>query len=232
VRDEPRVDLWHFRLDVPEEELELSRALLSEDEVARSSRFVRPRDRDRFAVARGRLRMILGAELGVRAASVAFRYGLRGKPDLAAPFDRGGLRFSLSHSADRALVAITRHRSIGCDLEAVRDVRSGQDLARRIFAPQEFGVLEGLEGEAWRRAFFRCWTLKEAWLKARGDGLTFPTRRFAVAIAPGEPARLLRVDGEPDAASRWSLREARAPEGFLAAIAVEGPVGRLLDRSA
>lgn len=228
MRDDPRVDLWHFRLDVPEEEVELARAILSEDEIARSARFVRPRDRNRFAVARGRLRMILGAELGIRAASVAFRYGVRGKPELAPPLDRGGLRFSLSHSADRALVATTRNRAIGCDLEALRDVRSGQDLARRIFAPQEFEVLARLEGEAWQRAFFRCWTLKEAWLKARGDGLTFPTRKFTVAIAPGEPARLVRVEGEPEAASRWSLREARAPEGFLAAIAVEGPVGRLV----
>ena len=209
----------------------MARAILSADEIARSSRFVRPRDRDRFAVARGRLRMVLGAELGVRAGSVAFRYGMRGKPDLAPPLDRSGLRFSLSHSADRALVATTRHRAIGADLEALRDVRSGRDLARRIFAPQEFEVLDRLEGEAWRRAFFRCWTLKEAWLKGRGDGLTFPTRKFTVAIGPGEPARLLHVEGEPDAPSRWSLREARAPEGFLAAVAVEGPVGRLVDRS-
>ena len=229
--DAPRVDLWHFGLDVSEEELASARGLLAEDEVARSSRFIRPRDRERFAVARGRLRMLLGAELGVRAASIGFRYGVRGKPDLASPLDRSGLRFSLSHSADRALVAITRHRAIGCDLEAVRELRSGTDLARRIFAPAEIEALERLDGEPWRRAFFRCWTLKEAWLKARGDGLTFPTRRFTVAIAPGEPARLVRVEGEPDAPQRWSLREVRAPEGFLAAIAVEGPAGRIVDRS-
>jgi 4'-phosphopantetheinyl transferase len=126
---------------------------------------------------------------------------------------------------------MTRDHAIGADIEAIRDVRSGADLARRIFAPGEIEVLEALEGEGWRRAFFRCWTLKEAWLKARGDGLTFPTRRFTVAIAPGEPARLLGVDGEPETATRWSLREVRAPEGFLAAVAVEGTIGRLVDRS-
>lgn len=227
VSDEPRVDLFHFPLDVPEEEVELARSILSEDEATRAARFVRAADRERFAVGRGRLRLILGAQLGARAASVAFRYGARGKPELAPPFDRSGVRFSLSHSADRALVALTRNRAIGCDLEAVRELRSGEVLARRIFAPAEVEVLEGLKGEAWRRAFFRCWTLKEAWLKARGDGLTFPTRRFTVAIAPGEPARLLRVEGEPDAPQRWSLREVHAPEGFLAAVAVErGQVSR------
>ena len=113
--------------------------------------------------------------IGLLRLTLAFAFGGRGgfarlgNHRLADRLDRGGLRFSLSHSADRALVATTRNRAIGCDLEALRDVRLGQDLARRIFAPEEFEVLARLEGEAWQRAFFRCWTLKEAWLKARGD---------------------------------------------------------------
>jgi 4'-phosphopantetheinyl transferase len=195
---------------------------LTDDERQRAARFHFDRDRTRFVCARGLLRRLLAAELHVPPDRIRFDYGAHGKPSIAADQARSGLRFNVSHSDGLGLFVLARDRAIGVDLERIRPVRYGRAVARRFFADDECAALDGLVGDDWDRAFFRCWTRKEAFVKAVGDGLSYPLRAFSVAVSDGDPARILRVDGDAGTRERFWLTAFAAGTGFEAAIAAEG----------
>src|SRR5882672_6549869 len=170
-------------LDRPREAPGSAASILADDEKARAARFYFERDRTRFARARTLLRIILGMELGLPPGKVRFAYGAHGKPELAEDLARSGVRFNVSHSHGLGLFVVARDAAIGDDVELVRPVRYGRAVARRYFAEDECETLEGFAGDAWDRAFFRCWTRKEAFVKALGEGLSFPLRDFSVSVA-------------------------------------------------
>src|SRR5262249_38196538 len=145
-----------------------------------------------------------------------------GKPALAGQ-GRAGLRFNVAHSEGWALIAVTRGREVGVDLERLRAEVATPEIAARFFSPRECEALQALPGPLRAEAFFRCWTRKEAYLKATGAGLSVALDRFAVTLDPGAPAALVEHRDDPDEVKRWSLRELPAPPGFAAALAVEGP---------
>jgi 4'-phosphopantetheinyl transferase len=223
-RDE--VHVWDADLDrVREDALAAS---LSNDERERGRCFHFERDRRRFVAARGLLRFLLGRYLDVHPAGVRFGYGPGGKPYLASA---DGLRFNVSHSGGLALLAFAWCREVGVDVERVRPVPEAEDIARRYFSPFEEAELRRLpEGER-TAAFFRCWTRKEAFVKATGDGLSRPLDGFDVTMAPGEPARLLRVAGEPEVARGFWIEDVSPGRGFTAAVAVEGTLAPVVCRS-
>jgi 4'-phosphopantetheinyl transferase len=165
------------------------------------------------------LRRLLGGFLGLEPERVELRYGPHGKPCVE------GLRFNLAHSHELALYAFSRGRELGVDLERIRPLRDAAAIAERYFSAEENAVLRSLPEIQRHEAFFRCWTRKEAYLKALGDGLARPLDSFDVTLAPGEPARLLRVQGAPDEAARWSLLHLDPAPGFVGALAAEGPWG-------
>ena len=217
------VHVWLAGLDGMKESIPGFRDTLADDERERAQAFCLPRDRDRFILARGILRALLARYLGADPQEIRLRYERHGKPALAPESALLGLSFNLSHSDGLALFAITRGRRVGVDVERVReDELSLTEIARRSFAPREARTLTALPAPARPRAFFACWTRKEAYLKARGDGLMFPLDRFDVSLAPGDPPRLLEVRGEPAESARWSLAALDAPPGYEAALAVEG----------
>jgi 4'-phosphopantetheinyl transferase len=228
ARDAERLDggevrVWSAHLDRLPAAL-LARSL-SADEQERARRFHFERDRRRFAAARGLLRHLLGGYLGLDPARLRLRYGPWGKPSLA---EDEGLRFNVSHSGGRALLAFAWRLDVGVDVERIRPVPEAEDLARRYFSPREGADLLRLaEGER-QAAFFRCWTRKEAFVKATGDGLSRPLAAFDVTLAPGEPARLLRVDGEPDAARRFWIEDVSPAPDFAGALAVGGSPARVV----
>jgi 4'-phosphopantetheinyl transferase len=196
---------------------------LSDDERQRAARFHFDRDRTRYVCARGLLRRFLSRELDLPADRIRFQYAANGKPSLAGDQAESGLQFNVSHSDGLGLFVVARHRAVGADVEKIRPLRHGAAVAERFFSGDEYAALDGLEGDAWDRAFFRCWTRKEAFVKAVGDGLSYPLRAFSVSVAAGEPARLLRVDGDAAAPMRYWLTAFPAGAGFEAAIAVCGP---------
>jgi len=224
--DRDEVHVWHADLDrVPEP---VHADSLSADERERGRRFRFERDRRRFVAARGLLRVLLGRYLDVHPAGVRFGYGPRGKPFLASG---DGLRFNVSHSGGLALLAFAWRREVGVDVERVRPVPEAEDIARRYFSPWEAADLLRLpEGER-AAAFFRCWTRKEAFVKATGDGLSRPLDGFDVTVAPGEPARVVRVAGEPEVAGRFWIEDVSPGRGFAAAVAFEGNPARVVCRS-
>lgn len=208
------------RLDVGPEAVRASAALLSDAERQRATRFAFDRDRRRFTVARARLRQLLAARLGTRPESVELTYGVHGKPSLARRFADSGLRFNVSHSDDVAVCALSRGREIGIDVEAVRVIPGADDIAARFFSRRENEVYRALDSRDRPLGFFNCWTRKEAFIKALGEGLYYPLARFDVSLAPGEPARILRVEGTPGDACGWALHSFLPGPGLIGAIAV------------
>jgi 4'-phosphopantetheinyl transferase len=189
----------------------------------RAGRYYFARDRNHFTVARGLLRLILGGYLDSDPAALHFVYGTHGKPALAA--DNGGtlLRFNVSHSGGFALYAVAQQRELGVDIEQIRpEFAREQGIAERFFAPQEVATLRALPVDVQPEAFFACWSRKEAYIKARGLGLAMPLERFAVSLAPGEPAALLSTADDPQEARRWTMQALAPVPGYAAALAVAG----------
>jgi 4'-phosphopantetheinyl transferase len=194
---------------------------LSADERARAERFYFQKDRERFIVSRGLLRVILGRYLDMEPSQLQICYTSHGKPALARESGWDVLRFNVSHCQGLALYAITRGREVGVDLERLRTDFTAEQIANRFFSPREVAALRALPPNVRQAAFFTYWTLKESYIKARGEGLMLPLNKFDVVLVPGEPPTL-NTKGDPQEASRWSLRKLAAGPGYVAALAVEG----------
>lgn len=217
------VHVWCAPLDQPSHVLARFRGLLSEDERARAGRYHFEKDARHFVAGRGFLRTLLGRYLRRPPEALDFRANAYGKPSLA---DGGPLNFNLSHSHGLALYAFTLARAVGVDIEHMRADVDCRQLAGHYFSTLEVETLLALPPELQRQGFFNCWTRKEAYIKARGEGLSRPLAGFDVSLVPGEPAALLRGDDEGGAAL-WSLRELSVPYGYAAAVALEGDGRRL-----
>ena len=195
---------------------------LAEDERGRAGRFYFRIDREYFVTARGALRDILGRYLDAPPARLRFSYTEYGKPALEGGAGLGALQFNVSHSHRVALYAVTRSRAVGVDVELVCERNALPDVAERFFSAREVAMLRALPAAARTAAFFNCWTRKEAYIKAIGEGLSHPLHGFTVSLAPGSPAALLATEADPAEASRWSLAELSPGPRYAGALAVEG----------
>jgi 4'-phosphopantetheinyl transferase len=225
--DRDEVHVWRAALNLEKPRLHSLKQILSEDERARTERFYFEKDREHFIAARGLLRTILGRYLDQEPSELRFCYSRYGKPSLAASAGESALRFNISHAHGLALYAVTSGREIGIDLEHLRADFAGEDIAERFFSRREVEALRALPADMRQKGFFNCWTRKEAYIKARGEGLSLPLDKFDVSLAPGEPAALLSTPGDPREAARWSLRELEPGPGYVAALVVEGHDWRL-----
>ena len=221
------VHIWRVLLDKTPSRIQSFLHNLAVDEQARAERFHFDRDREHFIVARGVLRAILGGYLNRAPERLSFCYNSHGKPALAGEADGDAIRFNVSHSDGVALYAVTRGREVGIDLEHIRLNLAIAEIAERFFSQREVMMLRTLPPEEQRQAFFRCWTRKEAYSKVRGEGLSLSLDQFDVSPAPGEPAAMLSVPGDPNEASHWFLQELTPAPGYVAALAVEGHDWRL-----
>jgi 4'-phosphopantetheinyl transferase len=217
-----RIDTWSIGLDVDDETYARAFDLLAIDERERAARFVFPVHRRRFVVARAALREILARQLGVAAADVAFRYTPLGKPELVSPRN---LRFSVTHSGDRALIAVGNDVSVGIDIECIQERGVDIDGITRSFHPRERQALAESPAQARLVAFYRCWVRKEAVLKALGVGLTGGLDCFAVSV--GTDARLLWADPAWAGCAEWTLI-ALDGEGYAAALATRDPAAQVV----
>lgn len=221
------VHVWQTVLDRPQPFIDRLLPTLSAQEQERADRFHFERDRRRFVVARGVLRALIGRYLHLPAATVQFEYSEHGKPALASVMNQPDFQFNVSHSRVLALFAFTRGRQIGVDVEFIRPVEDADDIAARFFSARESEVFRQLPVRQKQAAFFDCWTRKEAFIKAVGEGLSHPLDQFDVAFAPGQAARLLYVAGGENEADRWRLQALYPAPGYAAALVVEGYEWRL-----
>ena len=216
------VHLWRASLVQTPDALRELHSTLAPDESAKAARYHFRRDRDHYIAARGVLRRLLGLYLARSPQSLRFSYGAYGKPSLEGASGAEDLRFNLSHAHELALYAFTRGREIGVDIEHMRADLAGEDIAAHFFSTREVSMLRALPAEARTHAFFNCWTRKEAYIKARGEGLSHPLDQFDVSLIPGEPAALLGTRGDPQELSRWSMRALDVGEDYAAAVVVQG----------
>ena len=216
----PEIEVWQAHLDLGAEQVLQCTALLSCDERLRADRFHFERDRRRFIVARGTLRKLLGSYLEIPSAGIKFGYAKYGKPLVAE--SPAQIHFNVSHSEERALYAISGKHPVGVDIEYLNRDIEYHGLARRFFSHNEWAALESLPDSSRKRAFFACWTRKEAIVKAIGDGLSLPLDRFEVAIAPDTAPR---VPGFVPAAcdvTDCTLYSANLDRDYVAAVAAYG----------
>jgi 4'-phosphopantetheinyl transferase len=215
------VEVVPVRLDADLAEVGELTQCLCDGERLRASRFVFERDRHRFIVGRARLRHLLASRLGVRPDAVELDYGPHGKPRLSRTFADAGLCFNVSHSEDLALCAFSSGREIGIDVEAVRELPDADEIAARFFSRRENDAYLAIHSRDRPLGFFNCWTRKEAFIKALGDGLHYPLDRFDVSLAPGEPARIICVGDTPGDTCGWCLESFFGGPGLVAAVVVE-----------
>ena len=206
-------------LDVNPEVSRAALTLLSAAERQRAARFAFARERRRFTLARSRLRQLLAERLGLAPEEIEFAYGAHGKPALAPR--HADLHFNVSHCEDVAVYAFARGREVGIDVEAVRPLPDADELAARFFSRVENEAYRALDARERPLGFFQCWTRKEAFIKALGEGLSHPLDRFAVSLAPGEPARILSVADAPGKDCGWRMSSFSPAPGFVAALVAE-----------
>jgi len=194
--------------------------LLSPSEQQRLQRFRFADHARRYEIGHGALRLILAGYMNEEPAAIQFTQGPRGKPFVAGK----GPYFNLSHSAKLALIGIAAVE-IGLDVEKVRHLESLVEIARRHFSPSEFDALNALEGDAQQLAFYRCWTRKEAYIKALGEGLSMPLDIFDVSLC--EQPRLLACRDGREGAENWSMVDVSPGPEFVGAAALRGQPAKL-----
>lgn len=214
--------VWLAHLPSARTELNQFVALLNPDELERARQFRTEDLRERWQLARAILRSLIARYAGVNAQEIAFQLAARGKPALAAALGHTGLHFNTSHSGDYAAFAFTRTGDIGVDIEQMRgEMRRHEGIAQRFFAPSEIAQLESVPESEQVRAFFSVWTRKEAFVKARGDGVASGLDQFSVSLS--EPRILNIANGD---ASQWSLSALPEINGYAGAMAVRAAACR------
>jgi 4'-phosphopantetheinyl transferase len=228
LRIEPReVHVWRAELRQAVHVIDGLRATLDTEELSRANRFVFERHRLRYVAAHGMLRQLLSAYVGIAPDRIELGRARYGKPYLLGDGARSALRFNLAHSSDLMLVAIGVRRELGVDLEFIGRRRDVAGIARHFFSPNEVTTLTALPADERLAAFYRCWTRKEAYIKACGRGLKMRLDDFDVSLEPGVSRGLLRSALATDEPERWRFADLRAGPGFEAALAVEGHEWRL-----
>jgi len=243
---EGEVHVWRAALDLPQSRIQALAQILADDERTRAARFHFAKDRTHFIAARGLLRTILGRYLSRDPQMLSFFYNAYGKPSLAElPESRAGgesqgsplrgpgtakgenVSFNLTHAEGMALYAITLNRAVGVDIEYIQRQMEWESIAERFFSPYEVRMLKAVPPDMRHVAFFNCWTRKEAYIKARGMGLSLELASFDVSLTPGEPAVLLNIREEGQDIADWSLYNLYPGGDYIAALATEGQVSSL-----
>jgi 4'-phosphopantetheinyl transferase len=215
------IHVWRLDLSRGHSEVQRLRGLLSHDELERAARFRFDTDRNDFIVSRGTLRDLLGWYLGTAPSKLRFAYSEYGRPGLTADSSVGEVEFNVSHSGGVALLAFADRRKIGIDVEKVRRDFGTAEIAERFFSTVERAALRELPQARRHEAFFRCWTRKEAFIKALGEGLSHPLDQFDVSLSPTSPAELLATRPDAGEVRRWSMWNIQVPGDYAAALVAE-----------
>lgn len=225
-----QIHVWRVALNQNPIRIPELKTILSEEGRARADRFHFEKDRHQFIESRATLRLLLSQYLNVPPAGLTYSLTAQGKPRVSD----SDLRFNLSRRNGLALIAFAEGREIGVDVELVRPDLSLFEIAEVSFSESELTAWKGLPQAEQAAGFYNCWTRKEAFIKAIGEGFSFPLKQFDVSLIPGDPAQLLSVrrDHTPPGASaeadRWTLQEIPVPDGYVAALAFEGPAAEVI----
>jgi 4'-phosphopantetheinyl transferase len=215
------IHIWRASLDLPSRDVRRLEEKLSVDERIKAERFRFDWDKNRYIVSFGILKQILSLYIGVDPASVRISYGTRGKPRLKDAYGEDNIHFNLSHSEGLAIYIFARDHEVGVDIERIRDIPEMDNIVDDFFSPREKISFKALSRSKKRKAFFRLWTRKEAYIKAIGEGMYLPLDSFDISLIPRELASPLRLEGGPKIASRWLIQDLEPTPGFAGAFAIE-----------
>ena len=219
--------LFAFPLDPAPPRVAALERLLSRDERDRAGRFHQERDRRRYVVGRGQLRIILGRVLNGDAGALAFRSGPHGKPALQGSEAHARLRFNLSRSHELGVLAIQWDEEVGVDVEHVRPFPDALDIAKRFFAPEEYEALRALPTTELDAGFVSYWTRKEAVVKSLGLGLAHPMGAFVLARSTTAAGERVVIRDAGETRSRWVVPLPAPARDYVAAVATARPPGPL-----
>jgi 4'-phosphopantetheinyl transferase len=212
------VHFWQCSFDANKVRVPHYKSLLAQDELIRAEKFKFEIDRERYVISRGILRMLLGEYLNENPQKIKFNYTTYGKPMLQ---NKSSLAFNISHSGNKAVFGFVSDVEIGVDVEKVKTDFNVLDIARNFFSPKEIESLENQQEELLYRAFFRCWTRKEAFIKAEGSGLSFPLDAFSVSLDNDKNAELLETSWNTTERQRWKLFSLPLGEEYIIAVAIQ-----------
>jgi len=216
------VDIWCVRLDLPEQAVSGFTVLLSDDERTRAGKFASEQKSREFIITRGSLREILGHALHEDPRRFNIDYEAQGRPYLNGNEQHSRIHFSVTHSHELALIAMTMDHNIGIDLEKIRTDIEHTGLSRRFFSTAEYQALQHYTDAARLRAFFATWTRKEAIIKATGIGIALGLKQFDVSVDPDQPAQLQATRWEQKIRTDWVLTNIDTEPGYIACLAVTG----------
>jgi 4'-phosphopantetheinyl transferase len=220
------IHVWAVRLRASDSANRACRATLSPAEIDRADGFVFEHLRQSYELSQGSLRFLLASYLKCLPAEVSFRFGAGGKPALCCD---SNLRFNASHSEGLALFAFTIDCEVGIDVEKVQAMADFALVARNHFCPAETSELLSIDdAERQLEAFYRCWTRKEAYVKAVGEGLGAPLNQFQVTLSAD--ARFVRIGEDQTMASQWTLQHLEPAPGYVAALAYRASPRKILFR--
>ncbi len=227
---EDELHVWQADLRKSPDEIAGLIEILSGDEKQRAGRLRVQQRKQRFIAARGILRLILSRYLNSEPADMRFIYNDHGKPGIDCELVTSRLEFNLSHTGDLGFIAVCSGRRIGVDVETIGAGDAYEKIPERFFSSGEVDTLRSLPEEQQRSAFYACWTRKEAYRKARGQGIALPLNDFTVSLKPGEPAALLQSSLDTEEVSQWTIVDINLGPGYRAAVAVEGNGLRMVHR--
>lgn len=214
------VHTWRVWLDLSSHEIDTMQVTISEPEMDRAEKFHFLKDRNRFIAAHSYLRQILAKYLELEPEEIRYTYNEHGKPEFDSDFSQ--MRFNLSHSEFIGLIAVSKMSRIGIDIERIKQQVNIEEIAKRFFSSGETKKILSLSESERNEAFFRCWTQKEAYIKALGVGMLMSLNQFEVSFEPGIPPKIKHIDGDEGEAARWNMYHINPNEGFIGALVVEG----------
>src|ERR1700680_234009 len=229
ILQDDEVHVWLVDLIAWEKAADSLLELLEPAERERAARFKFPGPRNQFVISRALLRLALGRYLGIEAREIRFRTTKNEKPELAANSALNDLRFNLSHTDGATVFAITRRRQVGVDVERIRMDTNAMELAERFFSHPEVEWLRSQPASEQIPAFFTCWTGKEAYIKAHGEGLSMPLSSFGALPVAGVANSKLQLEVYDDAQEglHWSIWQLELGSSLRAALAIEGGICRV-----
>jgi 4'-phosphopantetheinyl transferase len=214
------INVYRIMLDISDGDIEDMARLLAPEERQRADRFKFPKHRARFIACRAQLRLVLAGFNQLPPDSLVFTYNQFGKPSLTNACGGSSIQFNVTHSHDLGLIAVTTGMQVGIDIERIRPDIDFRHISRQFFAKGEVKSLMSLPPEQQVEAFYTCWTRKEAFLKARGEGLTIPLDHFEVSLKPDEPPRLLHSSPTIQGLADWTFSDIKPGTGYTASLAV------------
>ena len=215
------VNIWQINFYVSEKEIAFLYSFLSQDETKKASKFKFKKDRNCSIITRGALRLLSGQYLNLNPKDITFKYGDFGKPyfDLEST-----LKFNVSHSGNMAIIGFVLNDDIGVDIEEIKTNFDVFEIASNNFSGSEIQSLKKLPSDIQVKGFYRCWTRKESFIKAKAKGLSFPLDSFSVSIDSDDKAGLLETKWDKNEKDLWQLFSFSPQENYLGAVSVKGNI--------